>query len=259
MKKKVTPTVCERIQFIKNRIKEILVDMLPENKKEYGSLLNEFDSIRGDYDLFDSVFEENGKTGVVDVTGRIIVPAIYKDCPELFAYTPFESLPMAVCNFDDKYALVAPDGLGTQLCGFEYDAITFIRGSRNFYICEKKIGEKSLFGVLDSNGELIVPCEMDELEDPSDRVGSTYLYFTKGNKIGFLTMGGCYIEPQFDDADICPKFLYVRKGDVGGFLSVDGEFIEENDKEKIKNKELLTYWSMNDYVHELLDGYEGLV
>ncbi len=26
MKKKVTPTVCERIQFIKNRIKEILVD-----------------------------------------------------------------------------------------------------------------------------------------------------------------------------------------------------------------------------------------
>ena len=33
MKKKVTPTVGERIQFIKNRIKEILVDMLPENKK----------------------------------------------------------------------------------------------------------------------------------------------------------------------------------------------------------------------------------
>ena len=78
MKKKVTPTVCERIQFIKNRIQEILVDMLPENKKEYSSLLNEFDSIKRDYDLFDSVFEENGKTGVVDVTGRIIVPSIYK-------------------------------------------------------------------------------------------------------------------------------------------------------------------------------------
>ena len=112
MKKKVTPTVCERIQFIKNRIKEILVDMLPENEKEYGDLLNEFDSIREDYDLFDSVFEENGKTGVVDVTGRIIVPAIYKDCPELFAYTPFESLPMAVCNFEDKdgYLYVCKEG-----------------------------------------------------------------------------------------------------------------------------------------------------
>ena len=43
MKKKVTSTVCERIQFIKNRIKEILVYMLPENEKEYGDLLNEFE------------------------------------------------------------------------------------------------------------------------------------------------------------------------------------------------------------------------
>ena len=32
MKKKVTSVVGERLQFIKGRIKEILVDMLPENK-----------------------------------------------------------------------------------------------------------------------------------------------------------------------------------------------------------------------------------
>ena len=255
----VTLAVGERIQFIKARIKEILVDMLPENEKEYVALLDEFDSIRGEYDLFDSVFEEDGKMGVVDVTGRIVVPAMYKDCPELFAYTPFDSLPIAVCNFEDKYALVAPDGSGTQLCDFEYDAITFIRGSRDFYVCEKRCGDKTLFGVLNSNGELVVPCEMDELEDPSDRVGSTYVYFTKGDKIGFLTMGGCYIEPQFDDVDICPRALYVRKGDVGGFLSVGGEFIEENDVERLKNAELLSYWTMDNYVNKMLEGYTGFV
>lgn len=260
MKKEVTKRIINRLDYILLELGknfrceiELTVDMEEE-------LLEEYNNYSEEYDIYDKVFESEGKKGVVNIVGKVLVPAMFKDFPSLNPYSPEnDKMSVVACDFNDKYALVRCDGKGTPLCDFEYDMITFLPGSINMFICEKRLCDKVVFGVLDGSGKIVVPCEMDEIEDPSNRVGSTYVYFTKGNKIGFLTMGGCYIEPQFDDVDICPKFLYVRKGDVGGFLSVDGEFIEENDKEKIKNKELLTFWSMNDYVHELLDGYEGLV
>lgn len=242
MKKKVTPTVCERIQFIKNRIKEILVDMLPENKKEYGSLLNEFDSIRGDYDLFDSVFEENGKTGVVDVTGRIIVPAIYKDCPELFAYTPFESLPMAVCNFEDKYALVAPDGLGTQLCGFEYDYISYLRATNSHYMCVKKSGDGVLKGILDGKGRLIVPCEMDKVYE----YAFNFTPFEKDGKYGCITDNGTFVPPLYDELEAEESWLKACKDGVWGYIAADCSFIPEDDEDRYDSEDFLSLYCEDD-------------
>ena len=69
---------------------------------------------------------ENGKKGVKNPEGEIIVPANYDDIVYAYDYSYLKNHPY-VCVRDGKTGLVAPDGNGTELTKFVYDDIAHVK------------------------------------------------------------------------------------------------------------------------------------
>ena len=134
-----------------------------------------------------------------------------------------------VKNEEGKCALVAPGGDGRLLTPFAYDEISrFQVDSFNFYRCMNS-GKN---GLLDLDGTVIVPCEMDSLEADRD-----FVILKKGEKYGIYSPYGLLVQPQFDEMGEHVHYVYVRLGDKWGFIdSEDGKFLDEND-ETIYNSE----------------------
>lgn len=232
MKKTATKEIVARI----NEINGVLSTKL--HGKTYEKL-NEFYTELGDiaqeYNLFDSPFEENGKMGVKDITGKVRVPALYKEYPVLYSYHTLRNLPIVARNFNDKVALVASDGTGRALCDFEYNLIYIEFGAEGFFVCVKEDGDNYIKGVLNSKGELVVPCEMDSV---SEMINNNSV-IEKDGKIGFLIGDGTFIAPQYDDYDDENGVLKVLKDGVWGYISADYEFIPEEDDERMEKIVLL--------------------
>ena len=239
MNKKITKAVCEQITVINNRIREILSGNTANNEKELMKLYQEYWTIRAEYDILDRTFEEDGKMGVVDIIGNVVVPALYKDYAELHNRAVYSQLPVPACDFNDKYALVTSDGKGTPLCEFEYDKIIFLRGSNNYFVCVKKVGERMQAGVIDSKGEVIVPCEMDKVFFASNR----FACVRKDGKMGVLTMNGDYFAPIYDEVEANKGYLAVCKRGRWGYLGSKGEFVDAT-KENMEKANLLCLFEL---------------
>ena len=235
MRKEVTESVRERIMVIDNRVKELKSANVAGDDGEVLKLKKEFWDIREEYDLFDKVFMENGKAGVVDIFGNVVVPALYKDFPELYNYTIYGRLPIPACDFNDKYALVASDGEGAPVCAFEYDMIKFKFGSSALFQCWKRAGDKYLVGVIDCGGNVVVPCEMDEVYGMSNN----YAVVEKDGKLGAVTTGGLYIKPAYDEFEERDGLLAACVDGVWGYISSKGEFIDMDDEERMDGEVLL--------------------
>ena len=76
-----------------------------------------------EYDIFTQVFSENGKTGVKDAAGEVLVPAVYDEIGCTFAdFCRGFAVPVMKGG---KMALACPDGKGTLLTEAVYDHIIF--------------------------------------------------------------------------------------------------------------------------------------
>lgn len=235
MRKEVTDAVRERIMVIKNRVDEIKPTSGAVDENESMMLFKEFWDITAEYNLFDQVFEVDGKMGVVDIFGNVVVPALYKDYPELYNYTVYTRQPVPACNFVGKYALVKCDGKGTPLCDFEYEMIRFMFGTSAFYMCWKQVGDKLLTGVMDGDGNMLVPCGMDVVYAVSNNIA----VIEKDGKFGCITMDKFYLEPVYDEVQDRNGYLYVCKDGAWGYISTKGEFVDENDEDRMDEEELV--------------------
>ena len=234
MKKKVSENVRERLEVLNKKARAIAPAGKIMNEEEYKELLMSLCGIEEEYDIFDSVFVEDGKMGIVDALGNVVVPPMYNGYSELYCYMIPKRLPVAVCDFDDKYALVACDGKGTPLCGFEYDMITFLFGTANMYVCKKDVGNRVYSGVLNSKGELLVPCEMDMIHFVANNV----VCVVKDGKLGILTTEGRFFPPVYDDMEESNGYLTACKNGVWGYVSTEGELIALDDFERLSKAEL---------------------
>ena len=154
----------------------------------------ELQSLIEEYDYYDQTFEVDGKVGLKDVKGNILVPALYKDFPERYCSLFMRKRPMPVMGDNDKYALVSTDGTNTVLTPFEYDAI-YHKECTSYYICTKREGDKVLAGLLGVTGEVLVPCEMDYFYESKNGIEA----FKKADKYGFYAIDGTYLPPMYDD------------------------------------------------------------
>ena len=75
MKKQATPEIICQLHALMNNVCKHLAQ---EEFDEANRLQEEFYQIEENYDLFDKEFEEDGKIGLKEVTGRVIVPALYQ-------------------------------------------------------------------------------------------------------------------------------------------------------------------------------------
>ncbi len=234
MKKEVSESVRECLEGLNEKARAIAPVGKVLNEKEYMEFL--LSLCKGDDkdDGSDRTLVKDGKMGVADAHGNVLVPPMYKECSCLNSGMFSGRLPVAACDFDDKYALVACDGKGTPLCGFEYDMITCLSGSDNLFVCKKDIGSSVYSGVLNSKGELLVPCEMDIVHFVANDVACV----VKDGKLGILTMDGNFFPPVYDDMEECNGYLTACKDGVWGYVSTEGEFIALDDYERLSQVEL---------------------
>ena len=238
---KMLPTdeVVKRIDEILGRLHKIWAHE-DGTVEEANVLYDEFCSIKKEYELGDIVIEEEGKLGLMDIAGRIIVPPIYKDFSETYSYDiEATKRPVPACDFDDMYALVAADGKGTPLCGFEYDMIHFMQGSYNLYRCYKSVDYEDFYGVLDDKGNVVVPCEMDMVNP----VGNNFACLFKGDRMGAVMIDGSYFEPVYDEVYEKEGFLWAAIGAKIGFLNKKGEIVSVEDAAHLGEEDLIACYN----------------
>ncbi len=219
--------IIERVNFLKSEIEKL--DCATK-------LFTEFENLRKEYQWWDIVFEENGKKGLKDVSGKIRVPAIYADFPILLPYTRWRSVPVIAQNEQGLYGLVKVDGSGDAITDFEYEYLSFEQWSGLFVAAKD-----GLCGIMNHQGQLLVPCELDGVcrEIPING----HILVTLGEKQGIYNyVYDLYIKPIYDEIDMKDDKVYVRLGDQWGYLDEEGNFIDENDEETL-DEVCVLYWN----------------
>jgi hypothetical protein len=235
MKKQVTPEIICRLNQLMNAVCQHLAN---EEFEKANSLQEEYYQLEETYDLFDKEFEENGKIGLKEVTGKTLVPPIYKGFSELYSYTIKRGDPIAAANDEGKFALVTTDGYGLPLTSFDYDMIE-CKHHTSFYSCYKMINGELQCGLLNKYGKEIIPCKMDTIWD----IHNNIIIVDKDDKYGLYTTFGLYIPPMYNEIEPDEAgFLLVQKGNEWGYISEQGDFIHEDDEETLDHTTILALY-----------------
>ena len=232
-----TAEIIERNDFLSDQIDDMLETRFDPDFDVINAYLREQQDLHAKYSFYDQVFEENGLKGVRDLKGNIRVPAIYTNFYELYDYMnmyapEMKNLPICAYDQNNKCALVLPNGKGTPLTPFIYDAIVKDRFVHEFTIVQ---GDKK--GVMDKKGNVLVPCEMD---DVYEFFNSIQVLVSNG-KFGLITDWGLYIAPIYDELNEKNDYVYVRLGDTWGYIDHGGKFIDEADHETLQGNCLLNF------------------
>ena len=175
------------------------------------------------YDWYDSIFEENGKKGLKDVKGEVVVPAKYDDFQECCHYVYAHDIPR-VAILQGKAGLVKANGSGEELTAFEYDSMAFMM-IEPYYTVRK--GSK--YGIVGMDGREIVPCILDEIFHPSGNC----VVFKADGKYGLLdsSCNDLYVEPIYDDIEYIDleQPYAVTKDGVEGVINEKGEFMTDEE------------------------------
>jgi hypothetical protein len=106
------------------------------------------DRIKSKYVRFHEVYEENGKYGMKDYDGNVIVKPEYDFLRTCYVYVDdFVMMPI-VAEKDGKLGLILPDGINTVVADFIYDNIS-LRDECPYF--EAKKGRKKV--LLNEKGE----------------------------------------------------------------------------------------------------------
>ncbi len=145
------------------------------------------------YDWYDTIYEENGKYGTKDATGKVLLPAQYDGIGELCHKIYCGDIPR-VAKMNGKAGLVKPDGSGIALTPFIYDSISYMLIEPYYKV--KKDGK---LGIIGKDGHVIAPCIMDEIIYPTGRC----VVIRCGKKYGLVDRGvnNHYIAPQYDSIE----------------------------------------------------------
>lgn len=175
------------------------------------------------YDWYDTIFEENGKFGLKNVKGEIVVPAKYDGFQEYCHFMYARKIPR-VAKLHGKAGLVKADGSGEELTPFDYDVISYMI-IEPYY--EVKKDDK--LGIIGMDGHVIVPCILDEI----CRLFGKCVVFRTGDKYGILDSGwnDLYVAPQYDDIEFVDmeQPCTVTKDGIRGVINEEGNFMTDEE------------------------------
>ena len=215
--------VVQRWSFKSPILKSVIVVMgLDDKKKPTAEQLEKYRSVRDynndwrfelNYDLYTKIFTENGKVGVTDVLGEVLVLPIYDQIMYVLHDSYRHSLVPAVR--DGKIALVWQDGKGTPETEFEYDDAYHF--DRCYYVVEKD-SKKDLIRI---DGQIILS-QCEEIHGPYD----FFVPFKENGKYGFLILEyDDYIQPEYEDFEVDDDdYLCVLKDGEWGYVDFGCEF-----------------------------------
>lgn len=171
-------------------------------------------------------FTENGKVGLKNPSGGLLIPAEYDIIPELYDRTeqrfgmPPVCYPVVKDGRYGLYMICSKKREGGLLTKTWYDNVYGYFSLRvPYYVCVRS-GKMGLLDTL--MGREVIPCEMNEIYESLDFDGS--VIFRKGEKYG-LMFGNIASQPVYDD-------IILQSEDYAKVLR-DGKWywIDENGKE----------------------------
>ena len=96
-----------------------------------------------------------------------------------------------------------------------------------FYTFSSCVGK----GIVDSDGVILVPSEMDEIDTETYYNEVFALKIRKGDKYGLFDWRGIYIEPKFEQIEVPDEgWVKVFNGESWGWIDIDGNFTDDESK-----------------------------
>ena len=188
---------------------------------EKEAITNRIFQIDREYNWYDIPFEKNGRLGIKDAIGKVIVPAKFDDYIETYTSDSRpEAMPMVL---NGKAVLVRTDGSGDVMPGTECEDITAVAFSPFFAM--HKGGKIALFN---ANGKMI----LDYICKECPEFGGGLATYEVDGKVGVVYTTGVVLPARFDEIDSSEpySFLSVRIRDVWGYVDKRG-FFTGNKKE----------------------------
>ncbi len=214
----------------------------PESQDTFFDLMQNY---HDQFDWTDITFEENGKKGLKDIKGDIVVPAKYDE----FYYTSDlikSPLKTVVAMKNEKFGLVERYS-GKELTDIKYDLLFPDETLRFFFYREK--GGRS-YGLLNNVGEEVIPCYIDKYYD---NLLASGFYFQSGEKFGYYSVDNdLLVEPKYDDIifEDLDEPLIFRINGVEGCISNDGKFYTMEDLKKMEEDDSIEHVEKYDLLME---------
>ena len=230
-KPKPTKDLVIKVESIKTRLERI---KLSNEFKIIGMLNNQMLQIMNLFDWSDQGYIVNGKSGLTDCFGEVMIPADYDEtCFRADYFVPREK-PIA-CKKGDKWGMVLPDGKGSVVTDFLYDNI--ILGDYYSFMNFIIVALEDKYGFIDIKGKSLTPIELDEIYKPESNMGLV----RKGEKFGFIYYNGDYIEPVYEEISFCDGDFrcHVKLNDQWGFVVGEKNYISAHDA--AEEEELVYY------------------
>ena len=215
-----------------------------DNFKEVEECYNLMMAYQNQFDWFDIPYEDNGKFGLKDILGEIVIPAKYDDFLLLQSIVSFYS-PVSAVKKGKYYGLVERY-TGKELTPFEYTDIYKLE-FHGCYLFHKE-GLKS-FGIVNEKGKELIPCIADSYNEFT--VGILY---KSCEKYGYLALDyDLSIPPMYDDFifdDFNEPFVFVING-VEGCISNTGKFYTKDYLTRMEEDDSLEYVEKWDLLMEI--------
>lgn len=165
-----------------------------------------------------AVVVENGKCGLIDNTGKLVVPCIYEDIKSFDMHVFKGELTAAKKN--GKWGFI--DKTGKVIIPFEYDKIATVSIDPNQ--CDEKmmVSKNGKWGMINMNGQLEIPCKFDFFDGwfayglACAQIGSKYVYINLQRKI--VLAGDYDMARSFKDG-----VAKVEKGNSTYMINTKGE------------------------------------
>ncbi len=116
---------------------------MAQDKRKLAFYINR---IRDKYIRLHKIVEQNGKFGMTDSHGRVLLPTEFDFLRTCYVYVDDLKTMPVIAQKNSKLGLVYPDGRGTVVAPFEYDDISLrdeypyfeaIKGDKTFFLTEE--------------------------------------------------------------------------------------------------------------------------
>jgi hypothetical protein len=195
-----------------------------DNKREWDETAKAGNDFVDSRDWFTIVIEKDGKEGVMDLDGTVLVPPIFDKVAYTYSRIHVNAnKPVVVVN-NGKFGIVRADGTGEMVLPCEHDFIRLTDLLHFFLVIDNG---KIMF--VNNLGEQLTPQTVDAVRDELNEV----FVLASGDKLGLYDFNNdLFIQPSYDNIDLGdgdePVIAY--KDGIAGYLSaIDGHFIPKEE------------------------------
>ena len=206
-----------------------------DNKREWEETAKAGNDFVDSHDWFTIVIEKDGKEGVMDLDGTVLVPPIFDKVAYTYSRIHVNAnKPVVVVN-NGKFGIVRADGTGEMVLPCEHDFIRLTDLLHFFLVIDNG---KIMF--VNNLGEQLTPQTIDKVYDTNDGI----IPVETGGKQGLYDYyHDIFVEPAYDDIYIgCDEDVIAYKDGIAGYLSAeDGHFIPKDEYDNSDSEEKLIY------------------